>query len=116
MSQDETVEDLITKPLPSLQPTASDETATVAADNTDEVPSISQLSLDTSAPDITNAAAEEHGTTKGVEEMQVHPSEEKPEVQVSECVDSMCLDPDVTQEEAQGTEVHLIGLICVCAM
>ncbi|XP_016425944.1 protein NOXP20-like isoform X1 [Sinocyclocheilus rhinocerous] len=104
MSQDETVEDLITKPPPSLQPTASDETATVAAANTDEVPSISQLSLDTLAPDVTNAAAEEHSTTKGVEEMQVHPSEEKPEGQVTECVDSVCLDPDATQEEAQGTE------------
>lgn len=118
MSQDEseTVENLITKPPPSLQPTASDETATVAAANTDEVPSISQLSLDTSAPDITNVAAEEHGTTRGVEEMQVHPSEEKSEGQVTECVDSVSLDPDVTQEEAQGTEVHLIGLICVCSM
>uniref|UniRef100_A0A671MUT5 Protein NOXP20-like n=1 Tax=Sinocyclocheilus anshuiensis TaxID=1608454 RepID=A0A671MUT5_9TELE len=104
MSQDETVEDLITKPPPSLQPTASDETATVAAANTDEVPSISQLSLDTLAPDVTNAAAEEHSTTKGVEEMQVHPSEEKPEGQVTECVDLVSLDPDVTQEEAQGTE------------
>uniref|UniRef100_A0A671MUR4 Protein NOXP20-like n=1 Tax=Sinocyclocheilus anshuiensis TaxID=1608454 RepID=A0A671MUR4_9TELE len=99
MSQDETVEDLITKPPPSLQPTASDETATVAAANTDEVPSISQLSLDTLAPDVTNAAAEEHSTTKGVEEMQVHPSEEKPEGQVTECVDLVSLDPDVTQEE-----------------
>ncbi|XP_042572605.1 protein NOXP20-like [Cyprinus carpio] len=104
MSQDETVEDLIRKPPPSLQPTASDETATVAAANTDEVPSISQLSVDTLTPDVTNVAAEEHSTTKGVEETQDHPSEEKPEGQVTECVDSVSLDPDVTQEEAQGTE------------
>ncbi|XP_059409843.1 protein NOXP20 isoform X2 [Carassius carassius] len=104
MSQDETVEDLITKPPPSLQSTASDETVTVAADSTDEVLSISQLSLDTLTPDVTNAAAEEHSTTKGVKEMQDHPSEEKPEGQVTECVDSVSLDPDVTQEEAQGTE------------
>uniref|UniRef100_A0A8C1B6D5 Family with sequence similarity 114 member A1 n=2 Tax=Cyprinus carpio TaxID=7962 RepID=A0A8C1B6D5_CYPCA len=99
MSQDETVEDLIRKPPPSLQPTASDETATVAAANTDEVPSISQLSVDTLTPDVTNVAAEEHSTTKGVEETQDHPSEEKPEGQVTECVDSVSLDPDVTQEE-----------------
>uniref|UniRef100_A0A8C2B158 Family with sequence similarity 114 member A1 n=1 Tax=Cyprinus carpio TaxID=7962 RepID=A0A8C2B158_CYPCA len=99
MSQDETVEDLIRKPPPSLQPTASDETATVAAANTDEVPSISQLSVDTLTPDVTNVGAEEHSTTKGVEETQDHPSEEKPEGQVTECVDSVSLDPDVTQEE-----------------
>lgn len=115
MSQDETVEDFITKSPPSLPPTGSDETGTIAAANTDEVPSVSQLSLDTSAPDLTNAAAEEHGATKGVEEKQVHPSEEKPEGQM-ECVDSVSLDPDVTQEEEQGAEVHLIGLICVCAV
>ncbi|RXN04733.1 NOXP20-like isoform X1 [Labeo rohita] len=103
MSQDETVEDFITKSPPSLPPTGSDETGTIAAANTDEVPSVSQLSLDTSAPDLTNAAAEEHGATKGVEEKQVHPSEEKPEGQM-ECVDSVSLDPDVTQEEEQGAE------------
>ncbi|XP_026059689.1 protein NOXP20-like isoform X3 [Carassius auratus] len=104
MSQDETVEDLITKPPPSLQLTASDETVTIAAASTDEVLSISQLSLDTSTPDVTNAAAEENITTTGDKETQDHPSEEKPEGQVTECVDSVSLDPDVTQEEAQGTE------------
>ncbi|XP_016415548.1 protein NOXP20-like isoform X2 [Sinocyclocheilus rhinocerous] len=100
MSQDETLEDLATKSPAFLQTTASDETAA----NTDEVPPISQLSLDTSAPDSTNVAAEEHSTTKGVEVKQVHPSEEKPEGQVTECVDSVSLDPEVTQEEVQGTE------------
>uniref|UniRef100_A0A673I800 Protein NOXP20-like n=1 Tax=Sinocyclocheilus rhinocerous TaxID=307959 RepID=A0A673I800_9TELE len=110
MSQDETLEDLATKSPAFLQTTASDETAA----NTDEVPPISQLSLDTSAPDSTNVAAEEHSTTKGVEVKQVHPSEEKPEGQVTECVDSVSLDPEVTQEEVQGTEVHLIGLIDLC--
>ncbi|KAL0204022.1 hypothetical protein M9458_002040, partial [Cirrhinus mrigala] len=104
MSQDETVEDLITKSPPSLPPTASDETGTIAAANTDEVPSVSQLSVDTSAPDLTNAAAEEHGATKGVEEKQVHPSEEKPEGQMTDCVDTVSLEPDVTQEEEQGAE------------
>ncbi|XP_016360125.1 protein NOXP20-like [Sinocyclocheilus anshuiensis] len=100
MSQDETLEDLATKSPPSLQTTASDETAA----NTDEVPPISQISLDTSAPDSANVAAEEHSTTKGVEVKQAHPSEEKPEGQVTECVDSVSLDPNVTMEEVQGTE------------
>uniref|UniRef100_A0A672RM56 Protein NOXP20-like n=1 Tax=Sinocyclocheilus grahami TaxID=75366 RepID=A0A672RM56_SINGR len=100
MSQDETLGDLATKSPPSLQTTASDETAA----NTDEVLLISQISLDTSASDSTNVAAEEHSTTKGVEVKQVHPSEEKPEGQVTECVDSVSLDADVTQEEVQGTE------------
>ncbi|XP_052422197.1 protein NOXP20 isoform X2 [Carassius gibelio] len=95
MSQDETLEDLATKSPPSLQTTVSDETAA----NTDEIPAISQLSRDTSSPGSTSDAVEEHGTTKRVEMMHVHPSEEKPEGQVTECVD-----PDVTQEEVQGTE------------
>lgn len=107
MSQDETLEDLATKSPPSLRTTVSDETAA----NTDEIPAISQLSRDTSSPGSTSDAVEEHGTTKSVEMMLVHPSEEKPEGQVTECVD-----PDVTQEEVQGTEVHLIGLIYVCVM
>lgn len=106
MSQDETVEDLTAKSPPSLHPNASDETGPIAAVNTDEVPSLSQLSLGTSTPDPTNVAAEEHGTTKATEEKQVHQSEEKPEGQVTECVESVSLDPDVTQEEAEGTEVH----------
>ncbi|XP_067297957.1 protein NOXP20 isoform X2 [Pseudorasbora parva] len=100
MSQDETVEDLTAKSPPSLHPTASDETAPISAVNTDEVPYLSQLSLGTSTPDPTNAA-EEHGTAKGTEESQVHPSEEKPGGPVTECVESVSLDPDVTQEEAQ---------------
>ncbi|KAK9980772.1 hypothetical protein ABG768_000361 [Culter alburnus] len=104
MSQDETVEDLTAKSPPSLHATASDETAPIAAVSTDEVPSLSQLSLNTSTPDPTNAAAEEHGTAKGTEEEQVHQSEENPEGQVPECVESVSLDPDVTQEEAQETE------------
>uniref|UniRef100_A0A8C2DG04 Family with sequence similarity 114 member A1 n=1 Tax=Cyprinus carpio TaxID=7962 RepID=A0A8C2DG04_CYPCA len=104
MSQDETLEDLATKSPPSLHTTASDETVFITAANTDEIPPISQLSLDTSAPDSTNVAAEEHSTTKGVEVKHVHPSEEKPEGQVTECVDSVSLDPEVTQEEVQGTE------------
>ncbi|XP_043103648.1 protein NOXP20 isoform X2 [Puntigrus tetrazona] len=104
MSQDEAVEDLITKPPPSLQPAVSDESATGAAANTDEVPSLSQLSLGTSAPDVTDATPEEHAATKGVKETQIHPSEEKPEGQVTECVDSVSLDPDVTQEDAQAAE------------
>ncbi|XP_059407939.1 protein NOXP20-like [Carassius carassius] len=95
MSQDETLEDLATKSPPSLQTTVSDETAA----NTDENPAISQLSRDTSSPGSTNVAAEEHCTTKSVEMKHVHPSEEKPEGQVTECVDT-----DVTQEEVQGTE------------
>ncbi|XP_067258998.1 protein NOXP20 isoform X2 [Chanodichthys erythropterus] len=104
MSQDETVEDLTAKSPPSLHTTASDETAPIAAVSTDEVPSLSQLSLNTSTPDPTNAAAEEHGTAKGTEEKQVHQSEENPEGEVPECVESVSLDPDVTQEEAQETE------------
>ncbi|XP_077061119.1 protein NOXP20 isoform X1 [Siphateles boraxobius] len=104
MSQDETVEDLTAKSPPSLHPTASDETGLIAAVNTDEVLSLSQLSLGTSTPDSTNVAAEEHGTPKDTEEKQVHQSEEKPEGQVTECVESVSLDPDVTQEEAEGTE------------
>uniref|UniRef100_A0A672RM66 Protein NOXP20-like n=1 Tax=Sinocyclocheilus grahami TaxID=75366 RepID=A0A672RM66_SINGR len=94
MSQDETLGDLATKSPPSLQTTASDETAA----NTDEVLLISQISLDTSASDSTNVAAEEHSTTKGVEVKQVHPSEEKPEGQVTECVDSVSLDADCPDE------------------
>ncbi|KTG39883.1 hypothetical protein cypCar_00036309 [Cyprinus carpio] len=104
MSQDETLEDLSTKSPPSFHTTASDETVFITAANTDEIPPISQLSLDTSAPDSTNVAAEEHSITKGVEVKHVHPSEEKPEGQVTECVDSVSLDPDVTQEDVQGTE------------
>uniref|UniRef100_A0A8C1L3J7 Family with sequence similarity 114 member A1 n=1 Tax=Cyprinus carpio TaxID=7962 RepID=A0A8C1L3J7_CYPCA len=104
MSQDETLEDLATKSPPSFHTTASDETVFITAANTDEIPPISQLSLDTSAPDSTNVAAEEHSITKGVEVKHVHPSEEKPEGQVTECVDSVSLDPDVTQEDVQGTE------------
>ncbi|XP_051753439.1 protein NOXP20 isoform X2 [Ctenopharyngodon idella] len=104
MSQDETVEDLTAKSPPSLHATASDETAPIAAVSTDEVPSLSQLSLNTTTPDPTNAAAEEHGTAKSTEEKQVHQSEENPEGQVTECVESVSLDPDVTQEEAQETE------------
>ncbi|XP_056112797.1 protein NOXP20 isoform X3 [Rhinichthys klamathensis goyatoka] len=104
MSQDETVEDLTAKSPPSLHPTASDETGPIAAVNTDEVPSLSQLSLGTSTPDPTNVAAEEHGTPKATEEKQVHQSKENPEGQVTECVESVSLDPDVTQEEAEGTE------------
>ncbi|XP_056112796.1 protein NOXP20 isoform X2 [Rhinichthys klamathensis goyatoka] len=101
MSQDETVEDLTAKSPPSLHPTASDETGPIAAVNTDEVPSLSQLSLGTSTPDPTNVAAEEHGTPKATEEKQVHQSKENPEGQVTECVESVSLDPDVTQEEAE---------------
>lgn len=110
MSQDETVEDLAAKSPPSLHATASDESVPIAAVSTDEVPSLSQLSLNTSTPDPTNAAVEEHGTAKGIDEKQVHQSEENPEGQVTECVESVSLDPDVTQEEGQETEVHLIVL------
>ncbi|XP_057187151.1 protein NOXP20 isoform X1 [Triplophysa rosa] len=104
MSHDEPAEDLTTQP-PSLHQTTTDESAPIAPVTTDELPSLSQLSLDTSASDPTNEAVEEHGTTaRDVEEKQLHPSEDKPEGLVSECVDSVSLDPDVTQEEAQGTE------------
>nr|XP_055061616.1 protein NOXP20 isoform X1 [Misgurnus anguillicaudatus]XP_055061617.1 protein NOXP20 isoform X1 [Misgurnus anguillicaudatus] len=96
MSHDEPAEDLTTQS-PSLHQTFTDESAPM---NTDEVSSLSQLSLDTS----TSEAVEEHGTAGDAEEQQLHPSEDKPEGLVTECVDSVNLDTDVTQEEAQGTE------------
>lgn len=98
MSQDETVEDLAIKSPPA------DETAPLPAVNADEAPSLSQLSLDIQASDSTSTAAEEHSTAKDVEEKQEQSPEDKPEGQVAECVESVSLDPDVTQEEAQGTE------------
>lgn len=98
MSQDETVEDLALKSPPA------DETAPVPAVNTDEVPSLSQLSLDTQASDSSSMAAEEHSTAKDVKEKQEQLLEDKPEGQVAECVESVSLDPDVTQVDAQGTE------------
>ncbi|XP_056316744.1 protein NOXP20 isoform X2 [Danio aesculapii] len=98
MSQDEIVEDLAIKSPPA------DETAPVPAVNTDVVPSLSQLSLETQASDTTSIAAEEHSTTKDVEEKQEQPPEDKLEGQVAECVESVSLDADVTQEEGQGTE------------
>ncbi|NP_001082947.1 protein NOXP20 [Danio rerio] len=98
MSQDETVEDLALKSPPA------DETAPVPAVNTDEVPSLSQLSLDTQASDSSSMAAEEHSTAKDDKEKQEQLLEDKPEGQVAECVESVSLDPDVTQVEAQGPE------------
>ncbi|XP_056593233.1 protein NOXP20 isoform X2 [Triplophysa dalaica] len=104
MSHNEPAEDLTTRP-PSLRQTSTDESPPIAPVNTDELPSLSQLSLETSASEPTNEAVEEHGSTaRDVEEKQLHPPEDKPEGLVSECVDSVSLDPDVTQEEAQGTE------------
>lgn len=116
MSQDETVEDLTAKSPPFLHASASDETASIDAVNTDEVPSLAQLSIGMLTPD-----AEEHGTAKAIDEKQVHQSIENPEGQVTECVESVNLDTDVTQEEAQQTEVHLIVELCfvkviLCAM
>ncbi|XP_039547605.1 protein NOXP20 isoform X2 [Pimephales promelas] len=101
MSQDETMEDLTANSPPSLHPTASDETGPIAAVNTDEVPSLSQLSLGISIPDATNVAADVLGTPTATEEKQVHPSNENPEGQVTECVESVSLDPDNKQEEAE---------------
>lgn len=96
MSHDEPAEELTTQS-PSLCQTSTDESAAM---NPDEVSSLSQLSLDTS----TNEAVEEHGAARDFEEKQLHPSEDKPEGLVTECVDSVNLDTDVTQEEEQGTE------------
>lgn len=120
MSHDEPAEDLTTQP-PSLRQTSTDESPPIAPVNTEELPSLSQLSLETSASEPTNEAVEEHGTTaRDVEEKQLHPPEDKPEDLVTECVDSVSLDPDVTQEEAQGTEVEItlmsLWLVACCIM
>ncbi|XP_051983205.1 protein NOXP20 [Xyrauchen texanus] len=104
MLQDETVEDLNTQLPPALPQTAPDESASIAAIFTDEVQSLSQLSLGTSAPDPTREAVEEQSTVRDVEEQHLHQSEEKPEDQVTECEESVCLDSDVIQGEAQGLE------------
>ncbi|XP_051559872.1 protein NOXP20-like isoform X2 [Myxocyprinus asiaticus] len=103
MSQDETV-DRYTQPPPSIPQTSPYESAPIVAVNTDEVQSLSQLSLGKSAPDSTSEAIEKHSTARDVEEQQLHQSEEKTEGQVTECVESVCLEADVSQGEAEGIE------------
>lgn len=109
MSHDEPAE-VLTTPPPPLHQTSTDESEPIAPVNTDEVPSLSQLSLDTSASEPTNEIVE-HSTARDAEEKQLHPSEDKPEGLVTECVDSVSLEPDVTQEEAQETEVEFVWLL-----
>lgn len=113
MSHDEPAEDLTTQP-PSLHQTSTDESAPIAPVSTDELASLSQLTLDTSA---SIEAVEEHGMARDAEEKQLNPSEDKPEGLATECVDSVSLDPDVTQDEAQGPEVEIMFVvIIVCGM
>ncbi|TRY99997.1 hypothetical protein DNTS_007785, partial [Danionella cerebrum] len=95
MLRDETAEDF---------PTKSNESASSSAVNVDQVPPLSELSVDMAHPDKTSVNAEELESNHAGEGSQHHQPEENTVGQAAECEESVSLDSEVTQEAFQETE------------
>ncbi|KAK3507669.1 hypothetical protein QTP70_032595, partial [Hemibagrus guttatus] len=104
MSQEDAVGDLTVPPDPSVFKTPSDKHAPVAAGKTDEPSSSTSLSLDTSEHELTNEGAEECVPVSQVTEPPQDQSKEHSCDQVTECSETVSLEPEVTEGEMEPSD------------
>ncbi|XP_058241039.1 protein NOXP20 isoform X2 [Hemibagrus wyckioides] len=100
MSQEDAVGDLSVPPDPSVFKTPSDKHAPVAADKTDQPSSSPSLSLDTSE----HEGAEEGAPLGQVREPPQDQSEEHSCDQVTECSETVSLEPEVAEGEVEPSD------------
>lgn len=101
MSQEDAVGDLSVPPDPSIFENPSDKHAPVAADKTDQPSSSPSLSLDTSEHELTSEGAEEGAPLGQVREPPQDQSEEHSCDQVTECNETVSLEPEVAEGEVE---------------
>ncbi|KAI4878687.1 hypothetical protein NFI96_030344 [Prochilodus magdalenae] len=104
MSQEDAGEDPLTHSDPSVFEAPSEEHAPVPAPNTDEPPSAPPLSLATPEPEPTNEGVEVHAPATQAEETPQGQSVEGIGDQVTECSESVSLEPDAAEGEMEASE------------
>ncbi|MCJ8749267.1 hypothetical protein PDJAM_G00174410 [Pangasius djambal] len=104
MSQEVEVGDTAIPPDPPVLKTPSDEHASVVADKTDEPSSSPSLSLNAPEHELTNEGAEECAQVSQVTEPPQDQSEEHGCDQVTECSETVSLEPEAVEGEVEPSE------------
>ncbi|KAI4897393.1 hypothetical protein NFI96_012247 [Prochilodus magdalenae] len=104
MSQEDAGGDPLTHSDPSVFEAPSEEHAPVPAPNTDEPPSAPPLSLATPEPEPTSEGGEVHFPATQAEETPQGQSVGGPGDQVTECSESVSLEPDAAEGEMEASE------------
>lgn len=101
MSQEEAVGDTAVPPDPPVFKTPSDEQAPVVADKTDKPSSSPSLSGGAPEHELTNEGAEESASVSQVTEPPQDQSEARSCDQVTECSETVSLEPEVAEGEVE---------------
>ncbi|XP_026990757.2 protein NOXP20 isoform X2 [Tachysurus fulvidraco] len=104
MSQEDAVSSIAVPPDTLVIKTHLDKHAPVVADKTDEPSSSPSLLLDTSGHELTSEGAEECAPVGQIPEPLQEPSEEHSCDQVTECSETVSLDPEAAEGEVEPSE------------
>lgn len=113
MSQEDAVSSIAVPPDTPVFKTHLDKHAPVVADKTDEPSSSPSLLLDTLGHELTSEGADECAPVSQITEPLQEPSEEHSCDQVTECSETVSLDPEAAEGEV---EVGLPTLWCMIMM